>query len=142
MKRSYAYHLRAMMEKSSESLTDTDALTAPELYAWWEPDTFYPKDTRLRYGEKLWKVLQDHTSSAVYPPSTATASLYAEVVDQGGDTPETAIPYDGNMELFAGKYYKQSGVVYRCFRDTGVPVYNPLAELVGLYVEVVEALNE
>ena len=136
MKRSYAYHLRAMIEKSSASLNDTDALSAEELYAWWEPDTEYAKDTRLRYGDKLWKVLQAHTSQAIYPPGVAP-SLYTEVVDQGGDTPETAIPYDGNMELFEGKYYSQSGVVYRCFRDTGVPVYNPLAELVGLYVEVV-----
>lgn len=46
-------------------------------------------------------------------------------------------PYDGNMELFAGLYYVQNGVTYLCNRSTGQPVYNTLAELVGLYVETV-----
>ena len=40
------------------------------------------------------------------------------------------------MELFEGKYYSQDGVTYVCTRSTGVPVHHPLAQLVGLYVEV------
>lgn len=47
------------------------------------------------------------------------------------------IPYDGNMVLTAGLYYHQDYVIYRCIQDTVNPVYHPLAELVGLYVEVV-----
>lgn len=45
--------------------------------------------------------------------------------------------YNGNMELLSSKYYTQSGQTYRCTRDTGTAVYHPLAELVGIYVEVV-----
>ena len=56
---------------------------------------------------------------------------------QSGMTGEHAIKLR-DMELFNGKYYSQSGVVYHCFRDTGTPVYNNLADLVGLYVEVVK----
>ena len=41
------------------------------------------------------------------------------------------------MELYAGMYYSQLGVTYRCTRDTGNPVYQPLADLVGIYVETV-----
>ena len=33
--------------------------------------------------------------------------------------------------------YIQDGVVYLCSRDTVNPVYNPLRELVGLYVKEV-----
>ena len=40
------------------------------------------------------------------------------------------------MELTAGLYCTQDGVTYLCTRSTGQPVYNSLAELVGLYVEV------
>ena len=40
------------------------------------------------------------------------------------------------MALTAGLYYVQDYVIYLCTRDTGNPVYNPLAELVGLYVEL------
>ena len=42
------------------------------------------------------------------------------------------------MELENGKYYSQDGVTYLCTRDTGIPVYNPLKDLVGIYVEVAE----
>lgn len=41
------------------------------------------------------------------------------------------------MALENGKYYTQDGVTYLCNRDTGSPVYHPLSELVGLYVEAV-----
>lgn len=43
---------------------------------------------------------------------------------------------NGNMELYAGQYYSQSGVTYRCTRATGTAVFHPLSELVGIYVEV------
>ena len=45
------------------------------------------------------------------------------------------IPYEGSMALENGKYYSQNGVTYLCNRDTINPVYNPLSELVGIYVE-------
>ena len=41
------------------------------------------------------------------------------------------------MALEQGKYYIQDGVVYRCIRDTGNPVHHALADLVGVYVEIV-----
>ena len=42
------------------------------------------------------------------------------------------------MELFAGKYYTQSGVKYKCTRNTEQAVFQNLADLVGIYVEVAE----
>lgn len=135
--RQKAYELRAMIEKASYSLSDGDALDAMELFARWKADTDYAAEIRLRYGEKLYRVRQAHHSQAQYPPGIATAALYAEVERPGqGDTPDNPIPYDNNMELIENKYYSQSGVVYRCIRSTGVPVYNNLADLVGIYVEV------
>ena len=38
------------------------------------------------------------------------------------------------MALEKGKYYSQDGVTYLCTRDTGIAVYNKLADLVGIYV--------
>lgn len=46
------------------------------------------------------------------------------------------IDYDGNMALEQGKYYRQNNVVYYCNRDTQNPVYQPLSDLVGIYVEI------
>lgn len=39
--------------------------------------------------------------------------------------------------LETGKYYSQSGVVYRCFRDAVNPIYTDLSALVGIYLEVI-----
>lgn len=134
--RSKAYQLRRMIEKSSASLSDNDAYGVPELFEAWAVGVLYKEGKRLRYGSKLYKVRQNHTSQADWTPDI-TSALYVEVEKPGqGDTPDNPIPYNNNMELFEGKYYSQSGVTYICIRSTGTAVYNNLADLVGLYVEV------
>lgn len=87
----------------------------------------------------LYKTIQPElTIQAHYPPGVGTESLYTRIDETHDGSLYDPIPYDGNMALESGKYYIQDDVVYLCNRDTGQPVYNPLAELVGLYVEVVE----
>lgn len=128
--------LRELIELSAESLSDENALEGIELFPLWAPNFSYTVGTRFRYNNKLYRVLQSHYSQSDWTPDI-TASLYAEVEKPGqGDTPDNPIPYSGNMELFENKYYSQDGVTYRCFRNTGTPVYNALRDLVGLYVEV------
>ncbi len=138
MTREHALTLRSKLVKASASLSDSDALEAVELFDRWAPETEYPADKRLQHEGELYRVRQLHTSQAIYPPgSPGTEALYARVERPGqGDTPEDPIPYEGNLELYAGKYYAQDGVTYRCLRSAGAPVYHPLSALVGLYVEV------
>lgn len=94
---------------------------------------------RVQYDGKLWEARQDMNITSIYSPSLATAALWKEVVEEGAEvgTIENPIPYEGNMELEEGRYYSQDGVVYLCTRSTGVPVYNALKDLVGIYVDVV-----
>jgi hypothetical protein len=93
---------------------------------------------KFTHGEKLYKTLQAQlTIAAHYPPGIGTESLYAEICETHDGSKYDPIPYSGNMALENGKYYTQDGVTYRCIRDTGNPVYHALADLVGLYVEVV-----
>ena len=75
MKRSHALMLRAMIEKASASLTDTDALDAVELFPEWKTDTAYALDFRVRYDGTLYKCVQAHTSQADWTPDVAV-SLY------------------------------------------------------------------
>ena len=132
-----ALALRALIEKAAVSLSDTDALDGVELFPAWAVGLSYAAGERLRYVDKLYRVLQAHTSQADWTPDS-TPSLYAEVEKPGqGDTPDDPIPYSGNMELFEGKYYSQDSVTYLCTRSTGIPVYNDLKDLIGLYVEEV-----
>lgn len=98
---------------------------------------------RMRHNGKLWEVRQEHQLQKQWEPgATGTEALYEEVVVNHAGTADDPISYDGNMELFNGKYYSQDGVTYLCNRDTGQAVYHALAELVGLYVEVVEDNSE
>lgn len=136
--KAHARKLRELIVKVSAFLTDTDALQGIELFDEWKADTDYEEDKRLRYQSVLYKVKQAHKSQSDWTPDIAT-SLYEEVAEPGqGDTPDNPIPYNNNMELVEGKYYSQFDVVYICFRSTGVAVYNNLADLVGLYVNVYE----
>lgn len=59
-------------------------------------------------------------------------------LEPNAGTQEDTIPYDGNMALENGKYYSQDGAVYLCNRDTEIPVYQDLKDLVNIYVTVVE----
>lgn len=137
MTRSKILKLRDMMHKAAISLNDEDALEAVELFPVWQTDTAYEAGIRVRYGDKLYRCVQAHTSQADWTPDI-TPALYSEVEEPGqGDTPDNPIPYNNNMELVENKYYAQNGVTYRCIRSTGIPVYNNLADLVGIYVDVV-----
>ena len=61
--------------------------------------------------------------------------LWEQINETHAGTLDDPIPYDGNMALESGKHYIQDGAIYLCTRDTGFPVYNALADLVGVYVE-------
>lgn len=137
MTREKAYALRALIEKAAASLPDEDALDGVELFPRWAADVDVTAGDRYGYNGKLYKVLQSHRTQADWTPDVAV-SLFAEVAaDTEQGTKENPIPYSGNMALEAGLYYTQDGVVYLCTRDTINPVYAALADLVGLYVEVV-----
>lgn len=91
---------------------------------------------KLTYGGNLYKTAQTVTVQEIYKPGeTGTESLYTRIdMDHLGNKYDP-VPYSGNMELISGKYYTQDGILYLCSRDTGAAVFNPLSELVGLYVE-------
>lgn len=131
----------ARMTINTVELSDDDALAVKDLHPSWE--SFIGKEMkkgiRSVYDDKLFRARQD--ISVVLenqPPSIDTAALYEEINEENAGTLDDPIPYNNNMELFAGKYYSQDGTVYKCTRDTGQAVYQDLADLVGIYVEAVK----
>lgn len=82
MKREHAYKLRAMMHKAAVSLPDEDALEAVELFPAWAVGVAYSADERIRYGEKLYRCVQSHTSQAEWTPDV-TPALWTEVAKPG-----------------------------------------------------------
>lgn len=91
----------------------------------------------LHSGDLYKTVPAAHTFAAQWVPGVGTESIYTRIDEQHDGSRYDPIPYNGNMELYAGQYYSQLGVTYRCTRATGTAVFNPLADLVGIYVEVV-----
>lgn len=115
---------------------DNTALRMLEFYPEWASGMDYSIGYKVQHGGKLWRCVQAHTSQSGWEPEN-TPALWTEIYESHAGTLTDPIPYSGNMALEAGKYYIQDYVIYLCTRDTGNPVYNPLADLVGLYVETV-----
>lgn len=138
-----ARRLRPIIERAMQSVDGRDALDAVGLYPAWEKlcDIGFTAEKaghKFSYGGKLYKTVQPgYTFVSHYVPGNGTESLFERIVETHAGTTDDPIPYDGNMALTAGLYYVQNGVVYRCIRDTGNPVYNALADLVGIFVEVI-----
>lgn len=116
------------------AVDDNTALRMTEFYPEWAAGTAYTVGYKVRRNGKLWRVVQAHTAQIGWEPENA-ASLWEQINETHAGTEDDPIPYSGNMALTAGLYYIHDGVIYLCTRDTVNPVYNPLAELVGIYVE-------
>jgi hypothetical protein len=109
-----------------------------------------PVGFKFQCGDKLMKVLQEHSPQPQWNPlDGGAASLYAEVhktTDEEGNvlgTIDNPIPYNvelaaswAGMELEKDKYYTQRDVVYLCIEGSGIPVYHELQYL-SRYVQVV-----
>lgn len=124
---------------TSIPLTDTQALSCKSLYPTWNSCI----GSSLKTGDKvtckgtLYKVRQNIASVLEnQAPGINTAALYEEINETHIGTKEDPIPYNNNMELELGKYYSQDGVIYLCSRDSGQAVYNPLKDLIGIYVVI------
>lgn len=126
-------------------LSDEESYQYKLLYPKWED--FIGKELKMNmkvtYNNKLFKVIQPSINPVleIYPPSKETASLYVEINETNKGTVDDPIPYNGNMRLELDKYYIENGIKYKCIRDSGIPVYDSLANLAteqrGKFVELV-----
>lgn len=138
-----AMQLRPVIEKASQSLEDDVALTAVELFPVWKKlvtnKAQVKKGFRFQHGGKLYRTEQPEYIFVEYyvPGSVGTESLFSKVDKDHAGTLEDPIPFEKNMEIYEGNYYTQNGVLYRCIRSSGQPLYHDLALLVGSYVEVI-----
>lgn len=129
--------MKRNIHRAVVSLEDDTAAETPEIFPAWAAGCSYQVNDRLQFNGLLYKVLQDHTSQEDWTPDQA-ASLYAEIPRPGTGTHDDPIRYNGNMELQEGLYYTQAGQLYLCFRSSEIPVYNDLADLVGIYVQAAD----
>lgn len=129
-------------QMQAQSLDDAQALTVKAIYPQWSEviGQTVKQGFKFLYRDVLYKVIQPDGLSIQeqYIPGEGTESLYAVINETNAGTQEDPIPYAGNMALENGKYYSQDGAIYLCNRDTEIPVYQDLKDLVGLYVTAVK----
>lgn len=119
------------------SLSNKEALDVKEFYPVWSADSIQvKKGERYQCDDLLWEVVQDHTTQELWKPSLETASLWKVVEVEHEGTQEDPIPYTPPMEIFKDKYYTQNDILYKCTRDSGIPLSYDLSALVGTYVEI------
>lgn len=130
------FRLFAKQNINTLEVDDNTALRMIGFYPEWTTNIGYTPGFKVTYNGKLYKAIQAHTSLEGWQPEAA-ASLWERINEAHSGSIEDPIPYEGNMTLENGKYYIQDLIIYLCNRDTGIPVYQPLKDLVGLYVEVI-----
>ena len=127
----------SLLLKQQVNVMEVDDQTAYRMRAFypsWAAGIAYTAGYKVHHNGRLWRCLQAHTSQEGWEPENVPA-LWEEICETHDGSMYDPIPYDGSMALVSGKYYSQDGVTYLCNRDTVNPVYNPLRELVGIYVE-------
>ena len=133
----FAKVFRREIDILNANVTDTIALQCIDTYPVWDGNGVpYQDGDRRRDGAKLYKCRQPHTSQPDWAPS-GTPALW-EVIDvEHAGTIDDPIPATANMQYYDGKYYVEDGVLYRCMRDSGIPLAYLPSQLVGQYFEVV-----
>lgn len=82
MKLDKLLRLRDLIRQAAESLPDDDALDGVELFPAWTLDRAYDAGQRVRYGNKLYRCEQAHTSQSDWTPPK-TPALWTEVSKPG-----------------------------------------------------------
>lgn len=125
-------------EINTYGLPNNDALVVKNLYPEWSDKSIsVKKGERYQYNDKLYEVVQDHVTQENWSPENQS-SLWIEVVEGHEGTLEDPIPYNEELNpqwqgmiLEKDKYYTQSGIIYKCVRDTEIKVTHNLIDLIS-----------
>ena len=82
MNRQTAIKYRKSIEQAAISLPDQDDLSVPELFPHWRENMTVSVDDRIFYADKLYCVVQAHTTQAGWEPDK-TPALFTEVAKPG-----------------------------------------------------------
>ena len=140
MTRQEAQTIRSRIDSAAQHVPDADSYSVEWMYPRWTEDGQYTTGKVWEYNGQLWRCRQDHQGQPGYAPSPSTAALWELIpLPSEEGTIDNPIAFSIGMAVENGKYYTENSVKYLCIRDSGAPLYNALADLVGNYVEVVSA---
>ena len=117
MKRTEAEALRRQIESASALQTDETALESKWMFPIWMTATSYAVGDRVRYGDKLYKCVQAHTSQNDWTPDL-TPALWVEVSVE--EFPEWHQPTGAHDAYNTGDKVSYNGKHYICTVDGNV----------------------
>ena len=104
-----AQRVREAMDAAGARLDDAAALDAMAIYPAWEADTAYAIGQRVRYGDKLYKCVQAHTSQDDWMPSTTPALWVRVSIEEWPEWVQPTGAHDayakGDKVTYKGKRY-------------------------------------
>lgn len=104
-----AKELRKFIERTAESVPDSEAYHFPEAYERWKGDgTQYKEGQRIRYKKDLYRVLQNHVSQPNWTPDEAV-SLYVKIDDPAIEWPEWRAPTGAHDAYAKGSKVSHNG---------------------------------
>lgn len=103
------------MKDALSKLDDTTALIVTSLFISWQSDHYYKIDERLRYNDKLYKVVQAHISQLGWEPDK-TPALFVEVA-KPGEIPEWRQPTGAQDAYMKGDQVKYDGKIWESQYD-------------------------
>ena len=118
MNRQTAIKYRKRIEQAAVSLPDEDALDAPEMYPHWREYMTLAVNDRICYRDKLYRVVQAHTTQAGWEPDIAPA-LFTEVA-KPGEIPDWKQPTGAQDAYMKGDKVRYSGKVWASTVDNNV----------------------
>ena len=109
-----------------QNMDDDQALNCMSIFPLWKEGVTYSEGNRVQYKDKLYKVLQDHTSQSDWTPDTAS-SLFVEISDPNIEYPEFVQPTGSHDAYSKGSKITFEGKKYVSLIDSNVwsPVSYP-----------------
>ena len=141
MKRDKALAFIEAVKKIRETVSDDIALENIALYPEWKVNVELKVGDRVQHNDKLYKVLQDHTTQSTWTPTDALTLFEPIDVANDGSLERPFVAAVG-MTYYKDKYYldETDGKIYLCTRDdtgNGTTLYHSPSALVGTYFELV-----
>ena len=110
-----ATDFRVAVDSLIQTMTDKEAINAIVLFPIWQSGKEYNVDNRVKYNNKLYKVLQAHTSQDDWTPDVAVSLFACLLTDEESGTiqewtqPDSTNGYaTGDIVSYNGKYYKST----------------------------------
>ena len=115
-----ATDFRATVDALIQSMTDEEAVASQVLFPNWQSGKFYALDKRVRYGGKLYKVLQAHTSQSDWTPDVAASLFACLLTDEESGTIQEWVQPDSTNGYSVGDQVIYNGVIYTSLIDNNV----------------------